>query len=98
MARETTPEAPDLAALMADLAKLRDEVSRLATEAKARATERGEAVAEDIEAAAAEARDYAERKAKEADKAIHAAVVDNPYLALGIAAGIGLLLGAILRR
>lgn len=98
MARETTIEAPDLSALMADLAALRAEVTRLTAEAKARATAQGEMLAEDIEEAAAEARDFAERKAKEADKAIHAAVVDNPYLALGIAAGIGLLLGAVLRR
>jgi ElaB/YqjD/DUF883 family membrane-anchored ribosome-binding protein len=98
MAREPHSEAaasaPDLSALMADLATLRAEVARLA----ARASAQGEAVAEEIEAAAEEARAYAGRKAKEADQAIHAAVVDSPWLALGIAAGLGLLLGALLRR
>lgn len=102
MAREPHPEpttgTPDLAALMADLAKLRAEVTRLATQAAARASAQGEAVAEELEAAGEEARAYAGRKAKQADEAIHAAVVDSPYLALGIAAGLGLLLGALLRR
>ena len=33
-----------------------------------------------------------------ADANLHQAVTANPYLALGIAAGIGLLLGALTRR
>ena len=46
----------------------------------------------------ADARTYAGRKTHQADVQIEHAVASNPYLALGLAAGLGLLLGAVTRR
>jgi ElaB/YqjD/DUF883 family membrane-anchored ribosome-binding protein len=103
MARETNTESttsgtPDYATLLADLAALRAEVTRLASETVARASVGREAMAEGFEQAMHDARSYAGRKSHEADASLHQAVTANPYLALGIAAGIGLLLGALSRR
>ena len=101
MVRDTTTETsgmPDYAALMADLAVLRAEVTRLATQSAAMASASGAAMAEGFDQAVHDARRYAGRKSSEADASIQQAVTANPYLALGIAAGIGLLLGAMSRR
>lgn len=101
MARDTSTETsgiPDYATLMADLAALRAEVTRLASQTAAMASVGGAAMAEGFEQAVHDARSYAGRKSSEADASLQQAVITNPYLALGIAAGIGLLLGAMSRR
>jgi len=101
MVRDTTTESsgmPDYATLMADLAALRAEVTRLASQSAAMASVGGAALAEGFDHAVHDARRYAGRKTSEADASIQQAVTSNPYLALGIAAGIGLLLGALSRR
>ena len=98
MARDPSSDIPDYATLMADLAALRAEVTRLASETYAKASESKDAMADGVEQAMRDARTYAGRKSHEADANLHQAVTANPYLALGIAAGIGLLLGALTRR
>jgi ElaB/YqjD/DUF883 family membrane-anchored ribosome-binding protein len=98
MAREPNSDTPDYATLMADLAALRAEVSRLTSETLTKASQGKDAMAEGMEQALHDARRYAGRKSHEADASLHQAVTANPYLALGIAAGIGLLLGALTRR
>jgi ElaB/YqjD/DUF883 family membrane-anchored ribosome-binding protein len=45
-----------------------------------------------------DAANYLGRKGHEADVRIEGAVAANPYLALGLAAGVGLILGAMSRR
>ena len=101
MVRDTNTESsglPDYATLMADLAVLRADVTRLASQTAAMASVSGAAMAEGFDQAVHDARSYAGRKSSEADASIQQAVTANPYLALGIAAGIGLLLGALSRR
>ena len=98
MARDPNTDLPDYATLMADLAALRAEVSRLASQTLAKASESKDAMADGMEHAMQDARAYASRKSHAADASLHQAVSANPYLALGIAAGIGLLLGAMSRR
>jgi ElaB/YqjD/DUF883 family membrane-anchored ribosome-binding protein len=45
-----------------------------------------------------EAASYLGRKGHAADQRLEGAVAANPYLALGLAAGMGILLGALTRR
>jgi ElaB/YqjD/DUF883 family membrane-anchored ribosome-binding protein len=45
-----------------------------------------------------EAANYLGRKGHEADMRVEGAVAANPYIAMGLAAGVGVLLGALTRR
>jgi ElaB/YqjD/DUF883 family membrane-anchored ribosome-binding protein len=56
--------------------------------------DRTKAALEKTREAAHHAMDVAKQRASEADKAIH----EHPYAAIGVAAGVGLLLGALLSR
>lgn len=100
MARD--PNTPALAAdydvLVAQLTAMREEMVRLAAQLGASATQNGKAVADTVSGGLHDARLYAGRKTHEADLRIEHAVAANPYMALGIAAGLGLLLGAMTRR
>lgn len=94
----TKPETPETADLIAHLAALRAEVATMAkqiadnAETRARSTLKGLAVAsaEPLGEAQAEA----ERLAAEAKSY----VANKPLQAMGIAAGVGLLVGLILSR
>ncbi len=100
MARE--PNALALAAdyetLLAQLAAVREDMARLAAQVGASAAQNGKATAETITVGLHDAQHYADKKAHDADARISQAVGANPYMALGIAAGLGLLLGALSRR
>jgi ElaB/YqjD/DUF883 family membrane-anchored ribosome-binding protein len=100
MARDpTTPAlAADYDALLAQLTVMREEMTRLAAQMGASATQGGKAMANTINTGLHDAQRYAGHKAHDADVRIGTAVAANPYLALGIAAGLGLLLGALTRR
>lgn len=100
MARDpnTTALVADYDALVAQITGLRDEMAKMASQVGASASQRGSAVAENLNQGMNDARAYAGRKTHEADLRIEHAVAANPYLALGIAAGLGLLLGAVTRR
>ena len=58
----------------------------------------GQAIVRDVSDGMNEAVNYMGRKGHEADKSIEAAVSANPYMALAMAAGMGLLVGAMSRR
>ena len=59
---------------------------------------RGHAIAQDMTQGMNDAVSYIGRKGHEADQRIEGAVAANPYMALGLAAGLGLILGALTRR
>jgi ElaB/YqjD/DUF883 family membrane-anchored ribosome-binding protein len=95
----TTPAlAADYDALLAQLTVMREEMARLATQAGVSATQGGKAMASTINASLHDAQRYAGRRAQDADLRIGTAVTANPYMALGIAEGLGLLLGSLTRR
>ena len=62
------------------------------------ASKYGHAMAKDMSDGMTEATSYLGRKGHEADVRVEAAVAANPYIALGLAAGMGVLLGALTRR
>ncbi len=100
MAREPngTELSADYDALLAQLAAMREEMTKLGTQVAAQASQRGAAMAETMTQGMHDARSYAGRKTHQADVQIEQAVAANPYIALGLAAGLGLLLGAVTRR
>ncbi len=103
MAQQPTPlkptdAIPDYDALVEQLTTMRAEMTRLAKSVSASAKESGQAIAQDLSEGAVEARKYVTKKGHEADKRISTSVAENPYMALGLAAGLGLLLGVLSRR
>lgn len=100
MARD--PNSSDLTAdydaLLVQVAALREEMGKMATQFSAAASARGAAMASNVANGIDDARAYAGRKTHDADLRIEHAVAANPYLALGLAAGLGLLMGALTRR
>ncbi len=98
MARETNDITHDYETLVAQIGGLRDELAKMAAQVSATASARGSAMAETVNQGVNDARAYAGRKTHDADVQIGNAVAANPYLALGLAAAVGLLLGAVTRR
>ena len=100
MARD--PNSPALAAdydvLLAQLSAMREEVAGLAAQLGAAATQNGKAMVGTINTGLHDAKRYAGHKAHDADERIGHAVSANPYMALGLAVGLGLLVGALTRR
>ena len=100
MARD--PNSPALAAdydaLVAQLGSLRDEMARLATSGGTSASTNGRAMADTIQTGLNDARRYAGDRAHAADQRVEHAVAANPYMALALAAGLGVLLGLLSRR
>lgn len=95
----TTPTAgADYDAVVAQLAALRTEISKLAGTVSDAAGHRGQALATDVSDGMAEAVHYFGRQARDGEARFEAAVATHPYVALGMAAGVGLLLGALTRR
>lgn len=88
----------DYDALVAQLAALRDDVSKLAHAASAGSSRAGHALAQDVTDGVAEAGRYISGKSHQADVRVEAAVAANPYIALGLAVGMGVLIGALTRR
>jgi ElaB/YqjD/DUF883 family membrane-anchored ribosome-binding protein len=96
---KTTPEAvDDFEAISAQLAALRTDMSRLAETVGAIAERRGSHMASDIAEGFGEAKHYVERTGKSAEHQLEASITDHPLLAIGLAAGAGLLVGAMSRR
>lgn len=85
-------------AVVAEMAAMRDDVSKLAHHVQSMASARGHAMAKDVSDGMSEAAKYIGQKGHEADQRIEGAVAANPYIALGLAAGMGVLLGAMTRR
>lgn len=101
MAQETSilkTAAADYDAVIQQMAALREEMAQMAHNLQTGATKRGNAMAKDVSDGMTEAATYLNRKGHEADMRVEHAVAANPYIALGLAAGLGLLVGVLTRR
>lgn len=88
----------DYDAVVAEMSAMRSDVSKLANHVQTLASARGHAMAKDVTDGMSEAAKYLGQKGLDADQRVEGAVAANPYIALGLAAGIGVLLGAMTRR
>jgi ElaB/YqjD/DUF883 family membrane-anchored ribosome-binding protein len=93
-----TAVSAELEDLMAQLQVLREEVTRLTHAAAGAAEDRGRRMASDISDGVSQAVHYVERKGTDAEADLQKSVVTHPLMALGLAAGIGILIGAMTRR
>ncbi len=97
-AKQTPTAQADYDAVVAQLAALREEMSKLAGTVSDVAGHRSQALATDVSEGMAEAVHYLGRQARDGEARFEGAVATHPYVALGMAAGVGLLLGALARR
>lgn len=88
----------DYNAIVDQLAALRVEMAKLAGMVSTAAGNRSESLATDVSEGMAEAVNHFSRQAKAGEARLEGAVATHPYVALGMAAAIGLLLGALTRR
>lgn len=88
----------DFEGLAAQLAELREDMTRLTGSVTTLAERRGRKMATDISEGVSEAVHYVERKGIGAEADLEKSVATHPLMALGLAAGIGLLVGAMTRR
>jgi len=88
----------DLDGLMAQLQTLREDVTKLTHSAASAAEGRGRRMASDISDGVSQAVHYVERKGAGAEAELEKSVATHPLMALGLAAGIGILIGAMTRR
>ncbi len=88
----------DYDAVAAQLASLRGEISKLAGTVSDAAGHRGQALAADVSDGVSDAVSYLGRQARDGEARLEGAVTTHPYVAIGMAAGIGLLLGVLTRR
>ena len=94
----STRIAADYDAVVAQLAALRHDMSQLAGTIADAGTRQGKSLMNDVNEGMTEAARYVSKKGHETDVRVEAAVAANPYVALMIAAGMGLLIGALTRR
>ena len=90
--------AADYDAVMAQIANLRADMAKIAHSVQSIASARGQELTKDITDGLNSSAQYLERKTQQADQRVEQAVAANPYIALGLAAGLGVLLGAVTRR
>ena len=90
--------AADYDAVVRQLAELKADMSKLAGSVGNATSMDRSALARDVTDGMNEAANFVGRKGHEADVRIESAIVANPYMALGMAVGAGLLLGMIARR
>lgn len=88
----------DLEELAAQFSALREDLAALTQSVATMAERRGRRMASDISDGVDEAVHYFERKGQSAEAELERSVAAHPYLALGLAAGAGLLIGAMSRR
>jgi len=97
MAQDTTTKA-DFDAVVAQLAALRDDMAKLAGTLGQAGARQGQSLMNDVNQGMTEAARYVSKKGHDTDVRIEAAVAANPYVALLVAAGMGVLVGALTRR
>jgi ElaB/YqjD/DUF883 family membrane-anchored ribosome-binding protein len=90
--------AADYDAVMAQMLSLRDDIATVAHAVQSITSARSHAVGKDISEGLNNSAQYLGRKGHQADVRVEAAIAANPYIALGLAAGMGVLLGALTRR
>jgi len=98
-AKNSKTSAPtDFDGLVAQMSALREELTGLAQSVASTAERRGRRMASDISDGMGEAAHYVERKGRTAEADLERSITTHPLLALGLAAGVGLLIGAMTRR
>lgn len=90
--------ATDIEGLAAQFAALREELAALSKTVTTVAERRGRRMAADVSDGMGEAVHYVERKGQSAEAELERSITTHPLLALGLAAGAGLLLGVMTRR
>lgn len=101
MAQENTflkTATADYEAVMAQMETMKEEMTKMAHNVQAIANRRGTMLAKDMSDGMTEASHYLSNKGHQADVRVEGAIAANPYIALGLAAGMGVLLGALTRR
>lgn len=88
----------DFDGLAAQFSALREDMLALSQSVATMAERRGRRMASDISEGMSEAVHYVERKGQGAEAELEKSVAAHPFLALGLAAGAGLLIGAMTRR
>lgn len=88
----------DLEGLASQFSELREDLAKLTQSVASIAERRGRRMATDISDGLGDAVQYVERKARSAEAQLESSVAAHPILALGLAAGAGLLIGALTRR
>lgn len=90
--------AADYESVMAQMETMRADMAKMAHNVQQIASRRSHDIAKDMTDGMSEAANYLGRKGHEADMRVEGAVAANPYIAMGLAAGVGVLLGALTRR
>ena len=93
-----TGAAVDTDDLAAQIAALREDLAKLAQSIASTTAGRGRKLASDISDGMSEAVHYVERRSTAAEADLERTVAAHPLLAIGLAAGAGLLVGALARR
>jgi ElaB/YqjD/DUF883 family membrane-anchored ribosome-binding protein len=88
----------DFEGLAAQFSVLREDMAALTQSVAAMAERRGRSMASDISDGVEEAIHYVERKGQSAEADLEKTVTAHPFMALGLAAGACLLIGAMTRR
>lgn len=95
----TIPTAgADYDAVVAQLAALREDLSKLAGAVSDAAGHRGQALAAGVSDGMTRSVRHLGGRVRRGEARFEGAVATHPYVALGVAAGLGLLLGALARR
>ena len=90
--------AADIGEIADQLSQLREDMVALTRSVAAISERRGRRMAADISEGIGEAVHYVEGKGRGAEAELEKSIATYPYLALGLAAGAGLLVGAMTRR
>ena len=91
-------QSADYDAIVAQMHALREDMAKLVSTMANATANRTQTLARDVSDGVNEATQYLTRKGHDTDVRLEAAVAANPYVALGLAAGMGVLLGALTRR
>lgn len=95
---KTSDISADYDVVVRQLAELKSDIAKLVASMGKASSADGNSVARDVAEGMNEAANYLGRKGTQADLRLESAISANPYIAIAIAAGAGLLLGAITRR
>jgi ElaB/YqjD/DUF883 family membrane-anchored ribosome-binding protein len=93
-----TALSTDIEGLASQFSELREDLAKLTHSVAAMAERRGRRMGSDITDGVGEAMHYVERKGKTAEAELEKSVANHPLVALGLAAGFGLVIGAMTRR
>lgn len=88
----------DFEELATQFSALRQDLAALTQSVAGMAERRGRSMASDISDGVEEAVHYVERKGQSAEADVEKSVAAHPFLSLALAAGAGLLIGAMTRR